>query len=242
MNGSYADPNGSVYSWSDLVKMGLVEVSADLRLLKVAPHLDGSLWLDRKIIGIGKMAFKESKLHAILLNDDLQFIGDFAFFNCTNIQSLEIPAYVSKIGKGITTGCVNLNKITSDMRKHYFVHNNCILNSKAEVIAGCQYSSLRGVKAIKTLAFVGFNFAELAIYNCETIETNAFAKCKFNKVMILSGNTPTNVLNDAFTQCKIDSMGVDSRIPTLTLPKDTKIVTLVVPKSDDFNGSLNDLR
>ena len=45
------------------------------------------------------------------LNDGLQFIGDFAFRDCTTLQQVTVPSSVTKLGKSVFWRCINLTEV-----------------------------------------------------------------------------------------------------------------------------------
>jgi len=52
-------------------------------------------------------------IKSAIIEDGVTSIGDYAFYNCVNLTSIEIPNGVTSIGDGAFDGCRNLNTITN---------------------------------------------------------------------------------------------------------------------------------
>ena len=52
-------------------------------------------------------------IKSAIIEDGVTSIGDYAFYNCVNLTSIEIPNSVTSIGDGAFDGCSNLNTITN---------------------------------------------------------------------------------------------------------------------------------
>lgn len=66
-----------------------------------------------KVIGIRSKSFSNAtSLQSIVLPEDLQCIGDFAFEGCTALQSVVFSGNEPKMGQGIFFRCVALKQIT----------------------------------------------------------------------------------------------------------------------------------
>lgn len=64
-----------------------------------------------KTISYGAFEFS-SALKTVFLNDGLETIDTFAFFNCNNLLYITVPGTVTSMGRGIFSQCRVLNKVT----------------------------------------------------------------------------------------------------------------------------------
>lgn len=60
---------------------------------------------------IGGRAFEETDIASLILPDNLEEIGSYAFASCSNISDVVIPDNVSKLGEGAFQSCKNLSSI-----------------------------------------------------------------------------------------------------------------------------------
>lgn len=48
----------------------------------------------------------------LVMNDDLETLGDFSFWFCTELQEVEFPSHLAKLGYRAFCGCSNIKKMT----------------------------------------------------------------------------------------------------------------------------------
>ncbi len=114
-------------------------------------------------------------------NSMVTYIGKYAFYGCSNLQSIVIPNSVSTIGYGAFQNCSNLTSVTIG----------------------------NGVKNIGNSAFSRCsNLQSIIIPNSvSTIDTLAFSYCS-NLTSVTIGNGLRTVEKDAFYRCNISSVSI----------------------------------
>jgi len=97
---------------------------------------------DGSVINIGDYAFYDcSNLTCIDLPEGLISIGSSAFFGCKSLRSINIPKNISKINYTVFSGC-NLDEIRVDSENMaYSVQGNCLIETETgTLIVGCNNS------------------------------------------------------------------------------------------------------
>ena len=74
--------------------------------------LKGGVVIPEGIRGISESAFYGSALEQITFPKSLEWIGDEAFYHCTNLKSVHLPAGLTSIGWGVFSDCSKLEKVT----------------------------------------------------------------------------------------------------------------------------------
>ncbi len=88
--------------------VGYVFGGVELLDIAVPADIEG-----RAITGIGADAFKGAKnIKSISLPASLQYIGDYAFYDCDYITAVVIPDSVVTVGTGVFQGCDALTTVT----------------------------------------------------------------------------------------------------------------------------------
>ena len=168
---------------------------------------DGEYTIPDRVTKIHKCAFRGSNITKINLNKSATDIGDFAFSDCVNLQSIENWDSVEKISNNAFKNCSNLKEIS--------------LPSKLATIAshafdGCEDMYIKtnipqSVNSIGEYAFygcnnfkcVGDNMEEVALdlRNISKINKSTFENCKsLGKVNINASLSSIN--NNAFYGCE----------------------------------------
>ena len=63
------------------------------------------------VVCIGEGAFRDSKAMSVTLPEGLLIIEDYAFSGCKNLEDINYPTSLSKIGKEAFTGCESLESV-----------------------------------------------------------------------------------------------------------------------------------
>jgi len=168
---------------------------------------------------IGSDAFSSSGLIEIKLPDTLEEIGDYAFSEMGILKSLNIPANVNKIGKGIVYGDEELEKITIASE-----------NEKYSVIDSGLYEMKEG-KPYSLIAF------PLALTDAVIAEgTEVIAEKTFYRDARFPGLLPLKSVYIPNTVKKISySAFCDTSLTELTIPDS---VTEMGISSISFNSKL----
>lgn len=106
--------------------------SADLSKLVVClPYKTGALTVNSKVRVLGDNAFYNcSGLTAITMPAQLQYINLAVFVGCSSLTTLNIPASVVSVGYGSFTGCTNLASITVDAANENYTSVDGVLYTK----------------------------------------------------------------------------------------------------------------
>lgn len=125
------------------------------------------------VVGIGDYAFRDcSGLNTVLMPPTLTYIGAWAFTEC-GLPSIEWPAGVSEISKGTFSGCYNLKSVTFSGRVREIgesAFENCTALTSIELP--------ESVTAIGERAFAGSGLTSIILpYRILTISESTFAGC-----------------------------------------------------------------
>ena len=125
------------------------------------------------VVGIGDYAFRDcSGLNTVLMPPTLTYIGARAFTEC-GLPSIEWPAGVSEISKGTFSGCYNLKSVTFSGRVREIgesAFENCTALTSIELP--------ESVTAIGERAFAGSGLTSVTLpYRVLTISESTFAGC-----------------------------------------------------------------
>ncbi len=163
-------------------------------------------------------------LEKIDLSNNLETIGDNAFFSCA-ITSLEIPNSVKNIGKMCFSDCgklktINLpntlNKISSHMLSGCVSLESIIIPDSVTVIEGCAFEQCSSLKNIKIPLSV------------TSIEHEAFSFCE----SLESINIPKNVKNIG-----LGILGGATSLKEIIVDKENTIY-----KSNELNNAIIDIK
>ncbi|WP_375605527.1 leucine-rich repeat protein [Flavobacterium davisii] len=151
-----------------------------------------------KVKSIGDYAFYNcSRLISINIPNLVTNIGAFALGNCNAITSITIPNSVTSIGRGAFGGCENLTSVNIP---------NSITSISGSVFTGCQ--KLTSVTIPNSIKSIGDN----AFSNCTkltsitipssvtSIGDSAFFNC-YGLTSITIPNSVTNIVSYAFAYC-----------------------------------------
>ena len=191
---------------------------------------------------IGGDAFKNYRsLSSCTFEQDSQLtsIGDYAFYNCDSLTSLDIPSGVTSIGKGAFEGSTNISKINSDVDGVYNLPNNLTtigdgafrycygltnLKIPSGSIGNSAFTSCRGltnvtlgsgVTSIGNAAFRNSSgLTSLDIPNSVTsIGTSAFTSCS-GLTSVTIGSGIESIGDYAFDYCtSLSSITIDAETP-----------------------------
>jgi PKD repeat protein len=122
---------------------------------------------------IGNYAFNSCQLNSVYFPNNVESIGEFAFYSCINLKNVTIPNSVISIGKDAFTFCSALNTVK--------IGNN--------------------VKTIGDYAFYSCPIVSLYIPNSVTsINEHAFGKCSFLTDVTIGKNVKI-IGNNTFYDC-----------------------------------------
>jgi uncharacterized repeat protein (TIGR02543 family) len=138
---------------------------------------------------IGTMAFAETKISSLELNEGLLSIGRMAFMSVEALTKVTIPASVAKVDAGAFFGCKNLSAINvAEGSEHFKSIDGHLYSADGSVLVQCapasagSFSVPEGVERIADMALASCRFdtveigaGVLEIGNCAFIKTNLSA-------------------------------------------------------------------
>lgn len=168
-----------------------------------------ALVIPENITWIGYRAFESCRnLLSVELSKNVSGIADGAFADCSALTSIIIPSSVNIIGGNLFKGCTNLESITIENgNTKYDSRNNCnaiIETSTNSLIAGCKNTIIPSdVTSIENGAFYeNLGITSITIPNSVTkIGRSAFSGCK-NLTSITISNGVSAIEYDAFFGCQ----------------------------------------
>lgn len=158
-----------------------------------------SLSLNSDEVIIRPYAFANTGIQNLVLGDGVKEIGDYAFSNCTNLESkVVLPPSVKKVSIGVFLNCSQLESVSL---------NDSVNKIDVEAFAGC--SNLKYINLPNSLRTIGEN-AFSGCYNLEEIDipfflvdfNGAFQNCNIKKlyahwqVPVLVGESTFNGLDE----------------------------------------------
>lgn len=144
----------------------------------------------------------QSSISLYTIPSSVTRIGNYAFFNCTNLRNVVIPSSVIHIGKNPFACC----RLTiENMSKEFILKEGILIDNKKKILIGC-YSKNEsinipnGITTIGECAFLHSKVAEIKLpYSVISIKEFAFQFCTIEKIKL-----PNSVkfLGDfAFSHC-----------------------------------------
>ena len=215
VSGAWADASGScgtAVTWSYVESTQTLTISGTGAMTDY--NLNNQPWKDLK-----------SQITTVTIESGVTSIGDYAFYNCTNLASVTIPATVTSIGDYAFSRCTNLASITIPAGVESIgtgAFNGCI-NLTAFNVAeeNANYASEDGVLFNKTkTTIVSYPAGKTATtYEIPTTVTSigngAFAGCS----NLTSVNIPANVTSideAAFMSCiNLTSVTIPSTVTSI---------------------------
>lgn len=117
--------------------------------------------IPESVTGIGEYAFYDcSDLTSLVIPEGVESIGDYAFWGCSGLTTLSIPASVGVIGKCTFAGCSGLTGISvaegNTTYESQSGYNAIIRQSDDALIVGCRNTVIpANVTRIEDYAFFG---------------------------------------------------------------------------------------
>ncbi len=112
------------------------------------------------VVDISYGAFYDADFEKVIIDKNVETIGEDAFSSCDNLRSIAIPANVKEIGDGAFIDCSNLKTVTIKPGTEYigsYAFSNCKNLTELEISAGIDYIDEEAFKNCAKLSKVTFN-------------------------------------------------------------------------------------
>ena len=171
---------------------------------------------------IGDYAFYDCKcLKSIEIPASVERIGEYAFYDCKGLKSIEIPASVTEIGEHAFEDCINLENIeVSPDNKVYDSREDCnalIETASNTLLRGCPTSTIpEGVTTIEFRAFDGYQkLKNIEIpASVRVIEGYAFTECGIEQLELPP--SVEEIGESAFQNCE--------KLKSLVIPASVRVI------------------
>lgn len=167
---------------------------------------------------IEKAAFaKWCGIKSAVISEGIEEIHDVAFFDCANLESINIPSSVNKIGEDILSCCIRLNSIKVDKRNPiYDSRNECnaiIRKQDNALLYGCKSTIIpSSVITMKSHAFLGCMMETVSIpVGVKIIEPTVYTYCVNLKKVKISSSVEELDYSSFYGCNNITSIEVDDR-------------------------------
>ena len=141
--------------------------------------------IENGVTSIGDYAFYNcTNLKQLVINDELEQIGDYAFYNCSNLDDITIPESLTDIGSYAFYKCDALKSITIPVTVTN-IENNAFSDDNNMVIYGHEDSAADKFAFKYDIPFVSY---EAEIIKTGTCGDNAKWKQTSDGVLIISGS------------------------------------------------------
>ena len=149
---------------------------------------------------------KKDSVKKVVIEDDVTSIGDYAFWNCSNLTSITIPDSVTIIGNSAFNACSSLTSLT--------IPNSVTSIGNSAFNACSSLTSLTIPNSVTSIEFAAFyacsSLTSLTIPNSVTsIGDSAFNACS-SLTSLTIPNSVTSIGEGAFNAC--------SSLTSLTIP------------------------
>lgn len=180
---------------------------------------------------IGKGAFEakagyensSSSLKNVKLSNSLKKIGDRAFYDCTELESIEIPDSVTEIGVSAFEGTINLSILKLLPSDKLYIHGGAFRGS------GIKELTLNGnilyYEDYDTSGGYGKKFERQTFYKCDKLETLIFDETvkEVNHKRMISSKSLKNVIFKSPDTIVTSNESFIVNCPNLTLASQAEV-------------------
>ena len=149
-----------------------------------------------------------SDIKAIVVEEGVESIGDYAFYGCSSAKSISIPASVTSIGGAVFTDCGSVETVTvASGNSVYHSDGNCIIETASKtLVAGFNSSVIPDDGSVTSIGGGAFSQCD-ALTDIDIPEgVTAIGKSAFYECSSLaSADLPdslTSIGADAFYKCE----------------------------------------
>ena len=120
----------------------------------------------------------KSSIAKVSMDNGVTSIGNYAFYGCTGLTSIEVPSNITSIGSAAFDGCTNLTSIIWNAEHcNDFYNNSPFYSSKGKINSFIIGDDVEYIPAY--LCYEMKNVPQIIVSNCKAeAGTNAFSGCK----------------------------------------------------------------
>ena len=168
----------------------------------------------------------KSLIKKVVVNDGITSISSKAFYDCTNLTSVSIPASVTKIGTDVFRGCANIASISVD--------------SNNENYSNDPYGALFDKDKTRLIKYAGGNGEASYTIPDTVIYVNAYAFENASTIQnVIIPDNVTNVYSYAFSNCrKLESVTMGNGLTEIA---DYTFYNCVSLKNIEFGNNITTL-
>ena len=209
---------------------------------------------------IANHAFNESRndtngkvLTNVIISEGITEIGDFAFIDCTNLESVTVPESVTDLGFQTFIGCSKLTKINipskvTKLQSMIFQDTGFTEFEVPENVAEMN-SSFRSCDNLKKVVIYNKNLSYYStLLSGQVVDTTPFELCSSDLVLYsYKDSTTERYANEhGITFKDIETLSADTSVESITLSKpslslyvgDTETITATVSPENATNKSV----
>ena len=137
-----------------------------------------------------------SSIKKVIVEEGVQSVGDYWFYNCTKLESVELPDSLVKLGAGCFQSCSSLQNITMPENCCEY-YNNLFYGCSQLKWAVLSRDNTVSAHTIPSSMFYGCSSLENVWVGSgyTTIASNAFRNCSKLKSIIWTGDTISSISN-----------------------------------------------
>ncbi len=148
----------------------------------------GAITVPEGVVSISDEAFNGGQVRTITLPSTLKYIGNRAFYNCTNLVSVSIPAGVTEIGDQAFAICQKLGEVTFNAKDSKLVKigegafSDCSALTSINVPYTVESVGQEAFMNCRSLATVNFDYIVITTNEDNTTTTTVVAKSNLTEL------------------------------------------------------------
>ncbi|MBR2444899.1 MAG: leucine-rich repeat domain-containing protein [Clostridia bacterium] len=200
---------GTINEWVKNISFGnesSVPVTVNSKVYFANVQLEADFTLPEDVTSINAYAFAKFPFVSVKLHNGLLYnkIGNYAFSQCTVLESVQLPSNLTRVTHGMFNGCTALNDIVIPETVTNFVNycfQNCSSLETINIPSGAKEFGQYSFKGCSSLYYINGTNGVL-IFNEGTTYVNSFAFSECDRLEYVEfPSTIKNVGQGAFCYC-----------------------------------------